>query len=124
MPGPNPAERSFDDLVRIAEEVVRETLSGLPKELRQHANDIPVFFESVPAPDDEEAGVDPGTLGFFDPGPDEAPMFRIRLWLDNLWDYAGFDEGTFREEVAITILHELGHALGWDEEEIDERGLG
>ena len=29
----------------------------------------------------------------------------------------------YREEVRITYLHELGHYLGWDEDEVAERGL-
>jgi predicted Zn-dependent protease with MMP-like domain len=27
------------------------------------------------------------------------------------------------EEIRITVLHEIGHHLGWDEEELAERGL-
>jgi predicted Zn-dependent protease with MMP-like domain len=32
-------------------------------------------------------------------------------------------ESDFREEVRITFLHELGHYLGLNEEDISERGL-
>jgi predicted Zn-dependent protease with MMP-like domain len=27
------------------------------------------------------------------------------------------------EEIRITVLHEIGHHLGWDEEELEARGL-
>ena len=33
------------------------------------------------------------------------------------------DEEEFRFEVRTTLMHELGHYLGLDEEELDERGL-
>ena len=39
-------------------------------------------------------------------------------------DFAEDDPDTFREEVRITFLHELGHLLGLDEEDLDVRGLG
>jgi predicted Zn-dependent protease with MMP-like domain len=48
---------------------------------------------------------------------------QILLYLDNLWDYAGADPETFAEEVRVTYLHELGHFLGWDEEDLAARGL-
>jgi predicted Zn-dependent protease with MMP-like domain len=27
------------------------------------------------------------------------------------------------EEIRITVLHEIGHHLGWDEKDLEERGL-
>jgi len=43
--------------------------------------------------------------------------------LENLWDFAGGEEEIFRDEVHTTLLHELGHHLGLDEEELTQRGL-
>ena len=34
------------------------------------------------------------------------------------------DETTYRQEVRTTLLHELGHYLGLDEDDLDDRGLG
>ena len=48
---------------------------------------------------------------------------QILLFLANLWDYADGDEALFREEVRTTYLHELGHYLGLDELDLEERGL-
>jgi predicted Zn-dependent protease with MMP-like domain len=48
---------------------------------------------------------------------------QIILFLDNLWDFADRDEGVFRQEVRTTLLHELGHYLGLDEDDLTERGL-
>ena len=53
----------------------------------------------------------------------DAPTPRIRLWLANLWDFAENDEAIFRAEVRTTLLHEIGHVLGWDEHEVEKRGL-
>jgi predicted Zn-dependent protease with MMP-like domain len=48
---------------------------------------------------------------------------RIRLFLDNLWDYARRDRAVFRDEVRLTLLHELGHYLGLDEAQVEALGL-
>ena len=50
-------------------------------------------------------------------------MPRIRLFLDNLWEDCDRDLETFRDEVRITLLHELGHYLGLDEDQVAALGL-
>ena len=54
-------------------------------------------------------------------GPADAP--RILLFLDNLWAFAEADRESFAEEVETTFLHELGHYLGLDEDDVADRGL-
>ncbi|MEX1119523.1 MAG: metallopeptidase family protein [Terrimicrobiaceae bacterium] len=113
---------NFETLSLIANEVVATTLASLPDELREAARRVPVLLEKRPDAGDIEAGLDPDLLGLFDPGPHDTP--HIRLWLKNLWEYSDEEEDIFREEVRVTLLHEIGHLLGWDEEDLDERGLG
>ena len=48
---------------------------------------------------------------------------QIILFLQNLWVFVRGDEALFREEVRTTLLHELGHYLGLDEDDLTERGL-
>ena len=54
---------------------------------------------------------------------DSSGLVRIRLWLGNILDYAGGDPAIFREEIRTTLLHEIGHVLGWDEDDLEARGL-
>ncbi len=104
------------------------TLAALPQPLRERARKLPVTFEPRPNRDFVADGIEPDTLGLF-VGPefaheDAVPMPpQIVLFLENLWAFAGGDEETFREEVHTTLLHELGHYLGLDEDELSERGL-
>ena len=42
---------------------------------------------------------------------------------DLIWDFTDGDVSEFREEVKVTLLHELGHYLGLDEDEVEELGL-
>ena len=50
-------------------------------------------------------------------------MPRIRLWVDCIWDYSFHEMEIFEEEVETTLLHEIGHLVGWDEEDLEARGL-
>ncbi|MFN3409976.1 MAG: metallopeptidase family protein [Limisphaerales bacterium] len=118
----------FKRLQTLALDEVAATLKALPKPLRERARQVPVTFEPVPNAGLLADGIAPDTLGLF-VGPDFAnemsvPMPpQIILFLDNLWDQAEQNEEWFLEEVHTTYLHELGHYLGLDEDDLIERGL-
>lgn len=118
----------FKRLQALALDEVAATLQALPKPLREQARQVPVTFEPAPNAGLQSDGIAPDTLGLFT-GPDYAdelsvPMPpQIILFLDNLWDQAEQNEEWFLEEVHTTYLHELGHYLGLDEDDLIERGL-
>lgn len=102
----------------------------MPAEIRPLARDVAVHYEHLPHADVIKEGFEPDILGLFTGQPHGAPLDstdptppQILLYLDNLWDFAESDDEIFREEVRLTYLHELGHFLGWDEDEIAARGL-
>lgn len=116
----------------MAEATVAAGIDRLPGDVRNAAEECPILLTTMekwgPANDAGEEDLD--LLGLFtgasrlDPipsSPEEVP--RVILFLDNIWDFAGGDVEVFKEEVATTWLHELGHYLGWDEEEVAARGL-
>jgi predicted Zn-dependent protease with MMP-like domain len=117
-------------LQRIADHEIRRTLAKLPAAIGEAAAEClvePVLMAECAA---DEESLDEGLLGVFegcsraDPAPETPDQFpRIRLFLDNLWDYAKGDLRTFREEVRVTYLHELGHYLGFDEAAVEALGL-
>jgi len=119
---------NWEKLCRWASQEVEVTLAALPKPLRSRAEKLPVTFERKPNVDLQADGIEPDTLGLFT-GPEFAdegnvPLPpQIILFLENLWGFAEGDEVIFREEVRTTFLHELGHYLGLDEDEIAGRGL-
>ena len=113
-----------------ARAVLDSTLEALPAELRERARDVTVTCEPEPGPEVIADGWPEDLLGLFVgdpfavPEPDRGPVPpRIFLFLDNLWDFAGEEDAVFREEVRITYLHEFGHYLGLDEEDLEARGL-
>jgi predicted Zn-dependent protease with MMP-like domain len=117
-------------IAAIASKEVAATQRRLPVEIREAARAVPVLFEPVPGADVLADGFEPDLLGLFAGNPvgtdlsdgDPSPP-RIFLYTSNLWDYAEEDVEAFREEVRLTYLHELGHFLGWNEDQIAARGL-
>lgn len=122
---------TWKELCRIAEETVARTRDALPAEIRGPAARLPVTLEPFPEGEMlEDENVEPDILGLFI-GPSvrdgsqagDALPPQVLLFLENLWDEAEGNPARYREEVRITYLHELGHYLGWDEDEIARRGL-
>lgn len=121
----------FPKLLRLAETEVERALARLPVDVREAAGECAVLYELIDDAIASDETLADDLLGLFegsnrmDPlpsGPSDMP--RIRLFLDNLWDYAEGDELTYRREVRTTYLHELGHYLGWDEDQVEALGLG
>ncbi|TAK91326.1 MAG: hypothetical protein EPO07_19835 [Verrucomicrobia bacterium] len=118
----------WEHIKKLALEEVEATLSELPTPLRERARQLPITFERVPNAGLIADGIAPDTLGLFtgaefaEEGHVPLPP-QIILFLENLWDFAEADEDFFCDEVATTLLHELGHYLGLDEDDLYDRGL-
>ena len=103
-----------------AQRVVEATIAQFPPEIRAEAQKVPVLFE-------EECKEDPdilGTYGHFMPGEVSEANGPIILYLATIANFCDDEGEDFDEEVRLTYLHELGHHLGWDEGDLEERGLG
>lgn len=109
-------------------EEVEATLAALPAPLRERAQKLPVTFERIPNAGLQADGIEPDTLGLFAGAEfaeeENIPMPpQIIFFLENIWEEAEGDEEIFRDEVHTTFLHELGHYLGLNEDELTDRGL-
>jgi predicted Zn-dependent protease with MMP-like domain len=119
---------SWPRLVELASAEVTRTVAELPDDLRPRAASLPVSYERMPSRAVEADGIEPDTLGLFVGGEfaqaDQEPMpAQIILYLENIWDMVEGNEEEFCDEVRITFIHELGHYLGLDEDDLDARGL-
>jgi predicted Zn-dependent protease with MMP-like domain len=118
----------WEKLCAFALAEIETTIKSLPEPLRASAEKLPVTFERQPNAGLQADGIEADTLGLFT-GPEFAdeenvPMPpQIILFLENIWDVAETDEKLFCDEVRTTFLHELGHYLGLDEDDLTERGL-
>jgi predicted Zn-dependent protease with MMP-like domain len=122
---------NFAQLTAEAEKTVVATQRRLPVELREKARALPVGFHDWPSEAILGEEFEPDILGMFvgDPhgmatGEGNPVPAQILLFLENIYDFAEGDGAVYRDEVRITYLHELGHYFGWDEDELEARGLG
>lgn len=118
------------DLERWARQAVDSCLNDLPPEIAFHARRVAILFRDFSGSDDHPDVAAGELLGLFSgltyaQGEPAEPgdMPRITLFLQTIWEEAGEDPVLFRDEVRITFLHELGHYLGWDEHDLEIRGL-
>ena len=103
------------------EDVVQEALDSLPGDLAAALRNVAIVVE-------DENREDPDLYGLFDgiplteggPQPGELPN-RISIYRRPLEaDFADVDE--LRDEIRVTVLHELGHYFGLDEDRLAELG--
>jgi predicted Zn-dependent protease with MMP-like domain len=120
------------DEKEIREEVAR-ILDKLPKQFRRHLSNVEIVVEDWPQ--DElllEEGLDPAydTLyGLYQgvPLPDRSAFYppllpdKITIFSEPL--LRDFPEpADLREQIRLTVLHEVAHFFGMDEDDIDKLG--
>lgn len=123
----------FDDESFMRE--VETAISALPEQFQRVLDECRVEVLPLPtleiARDGDPAEVAPDILGLFsgpslldrsnDGMPELPPV--IYLFQRNL-ERACRDEGELVEEIRVTLYHEIGHLLGFDEDGVDRMGLG
>ena len=117
-------------LENVAETVIRQVLERLPEAVREKMAVCAIELDWMEKAVSQEPDLADDLLGLFEgrawgEPEDEMPggLPRVRLFLDNLWEYSGRDRAVFREELRITLLHEIGHYLGLDEAQVEALGL-
>jgi predicted Zn-dependent protease with MMP-like domain len=103
------------------EDVVARALASLPPDLQAHVRNVEIAIE-------EEHPDDPDLFGLYEGVPlpergDWAGMLpdRIRIFRRPLVESFP-DPAELQEEIRITVLHELAHYFGLDEDRLDELG--
>ena len=115
---------------RFIAQVAEDVLAAIPEEFRDRLQNVPVVLEARPSEALVREGFDPRALGLFEGEGDvgqrsaavQSSPTRIVLFFANL--LASFqDEDALREEIEVTILHEIGHYFGLDEDDMQRLGL-
>ena len=97
------------------EEHVRRALDSLPPDLARGLENVAVVVE------DENAD-DPDLFGLYEGGDEYLPN-KVTIYRRPLEeDFPDPDE--LEREIRVTVLHELAHYFGLDEERIAELGYG
>jgi predicted Zn-dependent protease with MMP-like domain len=105
------------------EEHVRQALESLPPRLRAALQNVEIVVEDENREDPDLFGLYHG-IPLIDRGegyagalPDKISVYRLPLE-----DEFGDDPAVLEEEIRITVLHELAHHFGIDEERLTELG--
>lgn len=118
------SRRRFEDLVyQIAEALLEQ----LPDELQAEAASVVLAVADAPTAEQDPEG--DGLLGLYEGVPlvERRPddlLFqpdRITLFYQPLIEVAP-TEAELRREIRVTLVHELGHFFGYDEDELTARG--
>ena len=106
--------------------IVEEALDEVPAELMAMLDNVAFFVEAEPPADDPDLlGVYEGTPltergGWWEAGslPDRILLFRgpLTRMCDDVED--------LREEIAVTVVHEIAHHFGIEEHTLHELGWG
>lgn len=127
----------YPEPIRMTEEefldVARDAVSELDARILEVLEETSFFVQNVPARDllvESDPPLDPQLLGLFvgrnileqsveDSGvlPNTMYLFQRNL------ERAASSRKELEEEIRITVLHEIGHHLGWDEEELEAKGF-
>jgi predicted Zn-dependent protease with MMP-like domain len=112
---------------------VASVLDKLPRQFRKRLDNVEVVIEERPGEElFREAGLDPeqDTLyGLYQgiPLPDRSSLYppilpdKITIFSEPLLrDFPDPDE--LREQIRTTVLHEIAHYFGFDDDEIDKLG--
>jgi predicted Zn-dependent protease with MMP-like domain len=95
------------------EEHVQRALDALPPALARGLENVAVVVE-------DENPLEPDLFGLFE----EAPYMpaKVTIYRRPLEEEFGDDPEALEQEIRITVLHELAHYFGIDEERLDELG--
>jgi predicted Zn-dependent protease with MMP-like domain len=126
---PRPVTVSRAEFERLAEAALEE----IPERVRRYLSNVPITVEDLPGDDDlgGDPPLSPTILGLFRGAPygqkssadpwSHLPS-SIVLFQRNL-ERAVASREELEEQIAVTLVHEVGHFLGLDEEELAARGL-
>jgi predicted Zn-dependent protease with MMP-like domain len=107
------------------DELVSEALDTIPEEFWERVDNVVVVVEAEP-PEDE-----PDLLGLYDgiplserdSGYGMVLPDRVILYRSTLKELCD-DRDDLAEEIAVTVVHEIGHFFGFDDHDLDDLGWG
>jgi predicted Zn-dependent protease with MMP-like domain len=105
------------------EEHVRRALESLPAELRRAMSNVEIVVEDENPDDPDLFGLYLG-IPLTDRGSDYGGVLpdKIAVYRIPLEEEFGAEPGVLEEEIRVTVLHEVAHHFGIDEDRLTELG--
>ena len=113
------------------DEILQQAIERLPEEFQDQLESTPVVVQPLPTKEMMgEGGISPDTLGLFvgENNHEQSVLHSptspqcLFLFQRNI-ERIALDDEDLVEQIHITLYHELGHLLGWEEEDMEEHGL-
>jgi len=111
--------------------MLEDVLDSLPRDVRRALDGVDLSLLPLPDPRVHASpDLDPLVLGVYrgvnllekSNLSSGADVDRIEIFQRNV-ERVVIDKDELREELRVTLLHEIGHHLGWDEDDLATRGL-
>jgi predicted Zn-dependent protease with MMP-like domain len=105
--------------------LVDEALDSIPEQFWERVENLVVLVEPEAPPEE------PNLLGLYDgiPLSERDSMYggvlpdRVLVFREPLKRVA-LDRADLAQEIAITVVHEIGHFFGFDDDDLDDMGWG
>jgi predicted Zn-dependent protease with MMP-like domain len=109
----------WEDLFERADKTIKQTVASLPAPIREHAEKVATLLEKWPHDEPDMLGQFHG----FEDNHISETMGPLFIFIGPIHELCLEEGAHFEDEVRLTYLHELGHFLGLDEDDLEERGL-
>ena len=116
------------------ERIIEQAIARIPPELAGYLDNILITVQPSPSPEMlEEMGYAPDEIlfGLFtgvplnERSPLDPPLYPATIYLfQEPLEGLGLSREELIEEIEITVVHEIAHYFGFDEDELDELGYG
>jgi predicted Zn-dependent protease with MMP-like domain len=113
------------------ETLVNQAVDQLPAEFKEKLQNVAILVEAAPSAaqlDEMEIPPDETLFGLYEGTPltergFESPLYPDRIWIfqQPIEDECETDE-EIMEEIQITIVHEIAHFFGMDDEYLEDLG--
>jgi predicted Zn-dependent protease with MMP-like domain len=113
------------------ESLVDQAVRDLPDEFREKLQNVELIVEDWPSRellDRMEIDEEDGLFGLYEGVPLTERGFSAPLYPDRIWIFqkpiedACETDADIKEEIRVTLLHEVAHFFGIDDEHLDEIG--
>ena len=127
-------------MVQRFDELLDDVLADLPAELTRHFDEIPLIVEDEPSREMlDKLGIErPEYLRGLHTGvplthrsvrhntrlPTVITIYRLGICLSAAGQHGRIDEAILQSEIRRTVLHELGHHFGMNEDDLRSYGYG
>ena len=118
---PDSPDLPWEELFDRADKTIKSTIVTLPAPIHEHAEKVATLLEKWPH--DESDSDMLGQFHGFEENHISETLGPIFIFIGPIYELCQEENLRFEDEVRLTYLHELGHFLGLDEDELDERGL-